>query len=264
MEAVQETHAICEAAICYTGDILDPKRDKYPLASTTSSWRRNWSAWARTSSPSRTWPASAGPTPRASWSRRCGGGRPADPLPHARHQRHRRRQRAAASEAGVDVVDLALASMSAAPASRTSIPSSPRCSTRRATPARSRRAQRILRLLGAVREYYAPFDTAPKHRQRRSLSARDARRPVHQPQGAGRQHGPGRTAGRRSRAPTPRSTSSSATSSRSRPQRRWSATWRCSSSARHQARRRRQPRTRLRGFQESNYALILDRVLVEP
>jgi pyruvate carboxylase len=31
MEAVQETHAICEAAICYTGDILDPQRTKYSL-----------------------------------------------------------------------------------------------------------------------------------------------------------------------------------------------------------------------------------------
>jgi pyruvate carboxylase len=31
MEAVQNTHAICEAAICYTGDILDPRRDKYSL-----------------------------------------------------------------------------------------------------------------------------------------------------------------------------------------------------------------------------------------
>jgi pyruvate carboxylase len=31
MEAVQETHAICEPAICYTGDILDPKRTKYSL-----------------------------------------------------------------------------------------------------------------------------------------------------------------------------------------------------------------------------------------
>ena len=31
MEAVQNTHAVCEAAICYTGDILDPKRDKYTL-----------------------------------------------------------------------------------------------------------------------------------------------------------------------------------------------------------------------------------------
>jgi len=31
IEAVHETDAICEAAICYTGDILDPKRDKYSL-----------------------------------------------------------------------------------------------------------------------------------------------------------------------------------------------------------------------------------------
>jgi pyruvate carboxylase len=31
MEAVQETHAVCEAAICYTGDIRDPKRKKYSL-----------------------------------------------------------------------------------------------------------------------------------------------------------------------------------------------------------------------------------------
>jgi pyruvate carboxylase len=31
MDAVQETHAVCEAAICYTGDILDPKRTKYSL-----------------------------------------------------------------------------------------------------------------------------------------------------------------------------------------------------------------------------------------
>jgi pyruvate carboxylase len=31
MDAVQETHAVCEAAICYTGDILDPRRDKFSL-----------------------------------------------------------------------------------------------------------------------------------------------------------------------------------------------------------------------------------------
>ena len=31
MEAVQTTHGICEAAICYTGDILDPARAKYSL-----------------------------------------------------------------------------------------------------------------------------------------------------------------------------------------------------------------------------------------
>ncbi len=31
MEAVRKTHAVCEAAICYTGDILDPAREKYSL-----------------------------------------------------------------------------------------------------------------------------------------------------------------------------------------------------------------------------------------
>ena len=32
MEAVRRTGKVCEAAICYTGDILDPKREKYSLA----------------------------------------------------------------------------------------------------------------------------------------------------------------------------------------------------------------------------------------
>jgi pyruvate carboxylase len=31
MEAVRRTNKVCEAAICYTGDIDDPRRDKYPL-----------------------------------------------------------------------------------------------------------------------------------------------------------------------------------------------------------------------------------------
>ena len=31
MDAVQETHAVCEAALCYSGDILDDRRDKFTL-----------------------------------------------------------------------------------------------------------------------------------------------------------------------------------------------------------------------------------------
>jgi pyruvate carboxylase len=31
MEAVRKAGRVCEAAVCYTGDILDPARDKYPL-----------------------------------------------------------------------------------------------------------------------------------------------------------------------------------------------------------------------------------------
>ena len=32
MDAVIESGGICEAAICYTGDVLDPRRTKYSLA----------------------------------------------------------------------------------------------------------------------------------------------------------------------------------------------------------------------------------------
>ena len=31
IDAVRESGMLCEAAICYTGDILDPKRTKYSL-----------------------------------------------------------------------------------------------------------------------------------------------------------------------------------------------------------------------------------------
>ena len=31
MDAVLETDMLCEAAICYTGDILNPKQKKYTL-----------------------------------------------------------------------------------------------------------------------------------------------------------------------------------------------------------------------------------------
>ena len=31
IETVRKTNKVCEAAICYTGDLLDPKREKYPL-----------------------------------------------------------------------------------------------------------------------------------------------------------------------------------------------------------------------------------------
>ncbi len=55
MEAVRRTNAVCEAAICYTGDILDPKRDKYPLEYYVR-LAKELEKWARTSSPSRTWP----------------------------------------------------------------------------------------------------------------------------------------------------------------------------------------------------------------
>jgi pyruvate carboxylase len=95
-----------------------------------------------------------------------------------------------AADAGVDIVDLAIASMSGG----TSQPNlnsivAALQNTPRDTGSMSS-AQRVLRLLGTGAQFYTPFDTAPKTGQRRGLSARDARRPVHQPQGAGHRHGP--------------------------------------------------------------------------
>ena len=116
-----------------------------------------------------------------------GRDRPADPLPHARHERHQRRARSCARATRASTSSIwRIASMSG-----TTQPAEPELDRRRAAAhaarhrTRSRRAQRVLRLLGAVREFYAPFDTAPKTRQRRGLPARDARRPVHEPEGAG-------------------------------------------------------------------------------
>ena len=66
MEAVQDTHAVCEAAICYTGDILDPIARQVFAEVLRRSSRRSWSGWARISSRSRTWRGCAGPTRRTS------------------------------------------------------------------------------------------------------------------------------------------------------------------------------------------------------
>ena len=149
MEAVQETHAICEAAICYTGDILDPERAPSIRSNITSSWPGNWKRWARISSPSRTWPACAGPTPPTRWSRRS---RRKSACPFI----FTRTTPAASTAASVlKPAKPAWTSRTspsppcpAPPASPISIPSSPRCTTPPRHRPGPRRAQRILRLLG--------------------------------------------------------------------------------------------------------------------
>ena len=61
VEATLKTGRVCEAAICYTGDILDPSREKYSLH-IMCGWPRNWSAWARIYWALRIWPACCGLT----------------------------------------------------------------------------------------------------------------------------------------------------------------------------------------------------------
>jgi pyruvate carboxylase len=163
MEAVQDTHALCEAAVCYTGDILDPRRDKYSLKYYVKLARelermgahmvaiKDMAGLCR--------PLAARKLVKAL----------KDELGIPVHfHTHDTSGVAAASvlqacEAGVDVVDLAVASMSGS----TSQPNL------NSVVSALQHAPRDTRLdIGTlnefsdywekVREYYSPFDTAPK------------------------------------------------------------------------------------------------------
>jgi len=163
MEAVQETHGICEAALCYTGDILDERRDKYSLKYYVKLARelermgahilaiKDMAGLCR--------PAAAHKLVKA-LKEEVG-------LPIHFHTHDTSGVNAAsilrAADAGVDVVDLAIASMSGS----TSQPNLN--SVVAALQHGSRDTGLDLSALDqfsdyweVVRTYYAPFDTAPK------------------------------------------------------------------------------------------------------
>ncbi|MDB6032115.1 MAG: pyruvate carboxylase [Verrucomicrobiales bacterium] len=163
MEAVQGTHAICEAALCYTGDILDPKRDKYSLkyyvklARELEKMGAHFLAIKDMAGLCR--PFAARKLVKA-LKDEVG-------IPIHFHTHDTAGVQAAAileaSTAGVDVVDLAIASMSGS----TSQPNLN--STVAALQHTSRDTGLDLSALNEfsdywekVREYYTPFDTAPK------------------------------------------------------------------------------------------------------
>ncbi len=216
MEAVQDTHAVCEAALCYTGDILDDRRDKFSLkyyVRLAKELRAHGRAHPRHQGHGGTVPAVC--RPEAGQGAQGGSGR-ADPLPHPRHERHQRRRRSCGPPM---------------PASTWWI--SPRVDERqhlaaesqldRRRPAHTPRdtgldldtLERVLRLLGAT----CANTTRRSTPRRRAGSAE-----VYLHEMPGGQYTnlqasrPPRwawpAAGRRLPAPTPRSTSSSATSSR--------------------------------------------------
>jgi len=163
MEAVQETHAVCEAAVCYTGDILDPGRQKYSLKYYVKLARelermgahmlaiKDMAGLCR--------PLAAKALVKAL--------RDEVGIPIHFHTHDTAGTQAAAileaSEAGVDVVDLALAGMSGST-------SQPNLNSIVAALQHSPRDTGLdLNSLNEfadywenVREYYHPFDTAPK------------------------------------------------------------------------------------------------------
>ena len=234
MEAVQDTHAVCEAALCYTGDILDERRDKYSL-------KYYVQAGQGTGEDGRAHPRHQGHGRPVPALRRAEAGEGAEGRSRACPSTSTPTTPAAstparilrAADAGVDVVDLAIASMSGST-------SQPNLNSHRRRPAAhaARHRARPRRRSNEFSDYWEQVRAllrAVRHRaqdrQRRGLSARDAGRPVHEPQGAGRRMGVSQPLARdrphlrRGEPAVRRHREGDAVVRRS------SATWRCSSSA---------------------------------
>lgn len=163
MESVQDTHAICEAALCYTGDILDDRRDKFSLkyyvrvAKELEKMGAHFLAIKDMAGLCR--PYAAAKLVKA-LKEEIG-------LPIHFHTHDTSGIAAAsvlrAADAGVDVVDLALASMSGS----TSQPNlnsvvAALQNTPRDTQLDVGTLNEFSDYWETVREYYRPFDTAPK------------------------------------------------------------------------------------------------------
>ncbi len=163
MDAVQDTHAICEAAVCYTGDILDEKRDKYSLkyyvklAKELEKMGAHFLAIKDMAGICR--PFAARKLVKAL--------REEIGLPIHFHTHDTAGVQASsilqASEAGVNVVDLAIASMSGSTSqpNLNSVAESLR-NTPRDTKLDRETLQEFSDYWEKVREVYTPFDTAPK------------------------------------------------------------------------------------------------------
>jgi pyruvate carboxylase len=163
MDAVQDTHALCEGALCYTGDIIDSRRDtfslKYYIQLAKELERMGAHILAIKDMAGLCRPYAAQKLVKA-LKDEVG-------IPIHFHTHDTSGINAAsilrASDAGVDVVDLALSSMSGST-------SQPNLNSVVAALQNTPRDTKLdLEALNGfsdywekVREYYAPFDTAPK------------------------------------------------------------------------------------------------------
>ena len=215
IEAAQKSGTIVETAICYTGDVSDPRRKKYDL--------KYYVDLAKEVVPPRHAPAGdQGHGGAAQAARRDdagqgaeGRGRRAAAPAHARHvgqqhrdlhgrdrSRRRRRRRRRQQHGGHDVAAVAVVAgvRAAGVAARSGH--------------RPRRLRAAVELLGAGARVLRAVRVGPERARRRRLRARDPGRPVLEPARAGRGAGRRRRLGGRSSAPTPTSTGCSATSRR--------------------------------------------------
>lgn len=163
MEAVRDTHGVCEAALCYTGDILDEKRDKFSL----SYYVRLAKELEKMGAHVLAIKDMAGLCRPAAAHKLVKALKEATGLPIHFHTHDTSGINAAsvlrAADAGVDVVDLALGSMSGS----TSQPNlNSVVAALEHTPRETGLDLSALNDLSdyweQVRAVYAPFDTAPK------------------------------------------------------------------------------------------------------
>jgi len=163
MEAVHETHALCEGALCYTGDILDERRDKYSL----EYYVRLAKELERMGAHVLAIKDMAGLCRPYAAQKLVKALKEEVGLPVHFHTHDTSGIAAAsvlrAADAGVDVVDLALASMSGS----TSQPNlNSIVAALEHTPRNTKlpidSLNRISDYWERVREYYRPFDTAPR------------------------------------------------------------------------------------------------------
>ncbi len=163
MESIRKTGAVCEAAICYTGDILDPKRDKYPLEYYVSLAKELEKMGAHILAIK----DMAGLCKPLAATKLIKTLKQEIGIPIHFHTHDSSGIASAsimaASQAGVDIVDLAIASMSGS----TSQPNlnsivAALAGSPRDTGLDQEALQDFTRYWEAVREIYAPFDTSPK------------------------------------------------------------------------------------------------------
>jgi pyruvate carboxylase len=163
MDAVQDTHAICEAALCYTGDILDERRDKYSL----KYYVRLAKELERMGAHILAIKDMAGLCRPAAAHKLVKALKEEVGLPIHFHTHDTSGINAAsilrAADAGVDIVDLAIASMSGSTAqpNLNSIVAALQ-HTPRDTKLDLPTLDEFSDYWEVVRTYYAPFDTAPK------------------------------------------------------------------------------------------------------
>jgi len=163
MEAVRKTRSVCEAAICYTGDILDPARDKYSLAY----YVRMAKELERMGAHVLAIKDMAGLCRPYAAEKLVKALRQEVGIPIHFHTHDTSGVNAAsilkAADAGVDIADAAIASMSG----QTSQPNlnsivAALDHTRRATGLDLDALNQCADYWEVVREFYAPFDTGPK------------------------------------------------------------------------------------------------------